>query len=330
MINIDLTTNSTVYNTLGAQSQWIQHRFGRRNYPNLDLDADIVIKTLNKLTGPIQFISIFGEPCAHPNFLEILKTADVGRTVINTTLNFVNDRIIEELNNKKTFVVVPLYGINELCDKIVLNSDWTTISNNLKKLNTSVSVEFYLFEHNIHQLEEVKEFCKDTNCDLKINKGVSIHPSGFSTIVDEQGEWLYDVYSCNQTSTIKWDKLHKTVNGYNSLIQFVKPIKGKSILEKPLVYPFTQDYSYDKDISISVTGDVFPSFELHKMFSNALCDDWNLSIKNIADIDQVTINESFKYVCSSINKILTYLKSNNNIYNKDIDSILTDLANSNI
>lgn len=330
MINIDLTTNSPVYNTIGAQAQWIQHRFGRRNYPNLELDADVVIKTLSNINETINFISIFGEPCAHPNFLEILKTVNVGCSVVNTTLNFVNDHIIDELNNKKTFVVVPLYGINELCDKIVLHSDWTTISNNLKNLNTGVSVEFYLFEHNIHQLEEVKQFCKDTNCELKINTGVAIHPSGFSPIVNEHAEWLYDAYSAGQSSTIKWGTLHKTVSGYNSLIQFVKPIKGRSIIDNPAVHQFVQDYKYDENISISVTGDVFPSFELHKMFSNALCTDWNLSFNNIANIDKVTVNENFKYVCASINKIVKYLKNNNNIYNKDIDYILTNLANSNI
>ena len=330
MINIDLTTSNTVYNTIGAQSQWIQHRFGKRNYPNIELNPDVVIKTLSKISGPVQFISVFGDPCNHLNFLEILKSVDVGCSVVNTTLNFVNDRIIEELNNKKTFVVVPLYGINELCDKIVLHSNWLTISNNLKNLNTNVSVEFYLFEHNIHQLEEVRQFCKDANCELKINKGMSLHPSGFSPIVNEQGEWLYDIYSCIQTSNIKWNNLHKTVSGYNSLIQFVKPIKGKSILDKPAVYPFTQDYSYDNNLSISVTGDVFPSFELHQMFSNALCTDWNLSINNISNIDKVTINENFKYVCSSINKILKYLKVDNNIYNKDIESILANLTNSDV
>ena len=57
MINVDLTTKNTVYNTLGPQAQWIQHRFGRRDYPDIELDAELVIKILQDTQDTINFIS---------------------------------------------------------------------------------------------------------------------------------------------------------------------------------------------------------------------------------------------------------------------------------
>ena len=328
MINIDLTTKNNIYNAVGPQAQWIQHRFGRRNYPDLELDTDTVLSTISKLTETTNFISIFGDPCLHSNFIEILYKIETGKSIVNTNLNFNNDSIIDTLNNKKSFVVVPLFGINELCDKIVLDSDWDLISSNLKKLSCGVQIEFYTYNHNLHQLAEITDFCNSINCNLKINNGVSIHPDGFSPIVDSKGNWLYDVYANKENISNQTNSLHKTVLGYNSLVQFVKPIEGRNILNNPTVYKLVEKHTYDNDISISVTGDVFPSFALHQIFSNALCTDWNLSITNITD--RGSIREEFKYVLSAINKILLYLDEKNNIYNKDILDILANLTNSDI
>jgi len=136
------------------------------------------------------------------------------------------------------------------------------------------------------------------------------------------------VYANKENISNQTNSLHKTVLGYNSLVQFVKPIEGRNILNNPTVYKLVEKHTYDKDISISVTGDVFPSFALHQIFSNALCTDWNLSITNITD--RGSIREEFKYVLSAINKILLYLDEKNNIYNKDILDILANLTNSDI
>ena len=42
-MNIDPTTHSTVYNPLSSQGQWAQHRFGKRDYPELNLDLETVL-----------------------------------------------------------------------------------------------------------------------------------------------------------------------------------------------------------------------------------------------------------------------------------------------
>jgi hypothetical protein len=331
MINVDLTTKNTVYNTLGAQSQWVQHRFGKRNYPDTELPLDRVLKIVENVDDTINFISVFGDPCSHTNFLKILQNTQTGRSAVNTNLNFINDDIIDCFNQKKPYIVVPLYGLDDLCDKLVLHSNWECIKTNLKNITTDVCVEFYIFDHNLHQVEYIKQLSTELNFDLKLKQGIALHPNGFSPIVNENGVWLYDAYSCDSTSnSINWPDLHKTVNGYNSLIHYVKPEQGKSILTNPNVFKVSDRFTYDTNVSISVTGHVFPSFELHQIFSNALCTDWNFSFSKITEANKMTVRQEFKYYCSSINKILEIIKQDNNILTRDFSDILTNFANSNI
>lgn len=329
MINIDLTTNNTVYNSVGAQAQWIQHRFGRRNYPLINIDTDNILKFIRETNDSLNFISCYGDPSCHPDILNIIEKVETGKCVINTHLNFKNDQLIELLNQKNSYVVVPLFGINDLCDKVLLHSDWKVILDNLKKLSCSICVEFYVYEHNKHQLIELEELSKSLNFDIKVKKGIATHPDGFSTIVNESGEWLYDVFEENSKLN-KWKTLEKTVYGYNSLIQYIKPIRGNSILSKPNVFKIEERNNYSNSISVSVTGDVFPSFELHQIFSNALCDDWDLSYSKILNFNKTAIRDDFKYICSSVIFLSEYLKKENNIHKKLPAEILTNLTNSDI
>lgn len=329
MIAIDLTTKNRIYNTLGPQAQWVQHRFGKRKYPDTDLTLSCVLDILKISNDTINFISVYGDPCCHPDFITIINNVPAGKSVVNTSLNFVDDQIINALNENHSYVVVPLFGINELCNSIALLSDWNIILNNLKKLTCGVCVEFYTFEHNIFQVDEITNLSKKLGFELKINKGAALHPDGFSPIVNESGEWLYDAYPCSTGQNIKWPQLCKTVRGYNSLVQFVKTINGKSILDNPGFYKISKMHTHNNMTSISVTGHVFPSFELHQIFSNALCPDWDLSFTKIVADDKMTIREEFKSLCSDLVEISNYLP-NNKIQESNFLTILSNFANSNI
>ena len=92
MINIDLTTKNTVYNTLGPQAQWVQHRFGRRDYPNIELAVETVKQVISQSSDTINFISVFGDPSEHTDIIEIVNYLDQGKLVFNSYLNFNNDK----------------------------------------------------------------------------------------------------------------------------------------------------------------------------------------------------------------------------------------------
>jgi len=329
MINIDLTTKNTVYNTLGPQAQWSQHRFGRRNYPILDLPTETVKQIIDQSDDTINFISVFGDPSSHKDIVQILEFADQGKIVFNSHLNFDNQSLINILNEKQAYIVFPCFGINELADRILLNANWGQIEKNLSKLTCTVCVEFHMFEHNIHQIPLVKEMCELYSLSLDLRPGAALHPNGFSTIVDEHGEWLYDAYSCNEQLEVKkWPVLQKTVNGYNSLIQFVKPEKGASILKRKNFYKIRSSYIKD-NISVSVTGHVFPSYELHQIFSNALCNDWNFSMSKITEFNKITIKEEYAHLCSSLTNICDMLDFNC-LSKHNYSDILANFADSNV
>ena len=327
MINIDLTTKNTVYNTLGPQAQWVQHRFGRRDYPNIELAAETVKQVISQSSDTVNFISVFGDPSEHTDIIEIVKYLDQGRLVFNSYLNFDNDQLIAALNSKQAYIVFPCYGIYELADKIVLNSNWNQIKSNLKKLNCTVCVEFYIFEHNVHQIPQLEILCKELSLELKLRPGTALHPDGFSPIVDYNGRWLYDVYSCeHDTKNVKWPNLHQTVNGYNSLIQFIKPINGDSILKFGKFYKIDGSVTID-NISISATGHVFSNFELLQIFSNALCTDWNFSFSKITHLNK--IKPEYTHLCSALTNISKMLDFNS-LSTNQYSGILENFTNSNV
>jgi hypothetical protein len=327
MINIDLTTKNTVYNTLGPQAQWMQHRFGRRDYPDVDLDIESVKHVISHSSDTINFISVFGDPSEHKDIVEILNHTDQGKIVFNSNLNFDNDQLIAVLNYKQAYVVFPCYGIYDLADKVVLKSDWVRIENNLKKLNCTVCVEFNIFDHNIHQIPQLENLCRELSLELKLTPGTALHSDGFSPIVDYNGCWLYDVYSCDKDAkTHKWPNLYQTVNGYNSLIQFIKPVIGNSILKFGKFYKIYGSVTTD-NISISATGHVFPNFELLQIFSNALCTDWNFSFSKIIYLNK--IRPEYAHLCSTLTNISKMLDFNSLSKNKYSD-ILANFANSNV
>lgn len=329
MINIDVTTKNSVYNTLGAQAQWIQHRFGKRNYPDLDLKKDHVIDVIKNTSDTINFISTFGDPGCYDNINEILSLIQPGKVVFNSHLNFNNPELLDLLYQKQSYVVVPLYGLYELCDKLSLHSNWDQIIQNLEKLSHNACVEFYLFQHNIHQVEDIKNLSEKYNFKLLLKQGVAVHPEGFSSIVNEQGKWLYDAYPCDLTiNNIKWPNLRQTSLGYNHLIQYVKPVTGNSILNSPKFYKTTNNYSYDNNTSISVTGHVLPSFTLYQIFSNALCNDWNLLATYIINQETMSNRADYLFLCAALQKILSF--KNNNLNDRPFSDILADFADSNV
>lgn len=310
MINIDITTKNTVYNTLGSQAQWVQHRFGRRDYPQLELAKETIKQIISQTDDPVNFISVFGDPSEHKDIVEILGFIDQGKIIFNSNLNFKNDALIEILNKKQAYVVFPCFGIADQSNKIVLNSDWSQIEHNLKQLKCNVCVEFYLFEHNIHQIDLIKKICNKLSLTLELKSGIALHPDGFSPIVNENKEWLYDAYSCDEsTKNVKWPSLEKTVHGYNSLIHFVKPVIGTAILDRKNFYKINSSFSTD-NISISVTGHIFPSYELHLIFSNALCTDWNVSLSKITEFNKITIKKEYIHLCSALTTISNMLEYN--------------------
>jgi hypothetical protein len=303
IVTFDLTTNNTVFNPLSAQGSWVQHRFGKRNYPETELPVEKLLEVIAETKASKYFLeSAYGDALCYSHINELLDAdADF---VIRSYCNINNDALFHKIKEKNCIVAVNISGIDEFDSSVFLHSDWNVISKNLITLGSCAYITFWLYEHNQHQLKTLVDFCYKYGNNLQVMPGVALH-QGYSSIIDEQGSWLYDVVS---TSTVITDsfisgddlillsekadklvsqnaKVSQSLFCYSTLRTFVKEQKGRSILNYPIV-PNFEPFQVEKpfaEIAITVTGHVFPNKALADTFSHTLCDDWKFDRNDFAD-----------------------------------------------
>ena len=349
-VHIDLTTSNTVFNPLSAQGSWIQHRFGKRNYPNIELDTARVIDYLLHTNDQIFLTSSFGDALCFSGITDLIKLNK--NFIIHSYANIQNNKLFDLLADSSSIVVIKLSGLENLADKIYLNSDWNVIRNNISILKNKCLIEFELFEHNICQLPKIIELCDHFNIKLKISPGASLNDAvlvgpkrGFSSIIDEDGNWLHDAISLNTpfpddflspTEILKFKinpcdpaRLVQTTDGYQTLRTFVKKVNGKSILNHPSTFK-TQNERIQrplKGFSLSVTGHVLPNESITKCFSNMLCTDWKISHKDVFNSNYT--NNYLLNIAKLVNQINS-LDLNKIHYSNSLRSVLSYLSDSDI
>jgi len=297
MITVDITTKNTVFDPLSGQGSWIQHRFGQRNYPCLDLNLDCITEIIN--SHDIIFLrSVYGDPLCHPEIKEIIGVANKMRKtlIIFSYLNTSNSEVLDQILQSETVsVYVPVDGFeNYGCT--ILDSNKSTVFENLIKLGSKATVEFLLYSYNINDLKDLREFCDTHGCLLKTHPGRNFGLP-VTSIVNKDGHWLYDVFPLTSELDAIWDNRvkEKTVEGYRSLLDYVGKIEGISILDDPAITKiFKTDESFNDDMpAVSVTGHVFKNTESMFAFSNALCTDWAINTSTLSkqkhQLDNYTI-----------------------------------------
>ena len=290
MITLDITTRNTVYQPLSAQGQWIQHRFGRRNYPTTDLDLSTIKLALEKY-NTIFLRSVYGDPLCHPyinNILDLIKDSNK-QCVIFTYLNIDNTDLIKKLSTIDNILVyVGIDGFSSY-GKTILHSDSELVFKNIKTLDKKVTIEFFMYKHNLYDYDAIK---KEFNCPINLLPGKKLC-DGPSSIIDENGNWLYDVVPVDKMDTNLHDPcLVKYLVSFNILTPYIRVIKGKSILDNPLIVRSIKNNKETFNIdmpAISVTGHVFKCNEYMDIFSNALCDDWSITTDQISYSTKVAI-----------------------------------------
>lgn len=288
MITVDITTRNTVFYPLGPQGQWIQHRFGKRNYPTIDLELDVIEKII-KTNNTVFLRSIYGDPLCHPNIDKILDIISHTSTdvFVFSFLN-VSKKIIHKINKIPNIHVYGLVDGYANYGKTILESDAKRVFGNIKALK-DVTLEFRLYKHNVVDIRELKD--KFPNINVTILPGIHLI-ADFANVVDSYGNWLYDVFYLETVDESAYAPvLNKTIDGYKVLATYLVEIdKGVSILDMPPLSKFIRSKTvFNEDMTaISVTGHVFNSVELMTIFSNALCKDWKIT--SSSDQYQVEIN----------------------------------------
>jgi hypothetical protein len=263
-INLDITTNSSAYNPIGAKGQWVQHRFGERK-----ISLELTITQINSILSSIDSTnvtleSVFGDPLDHSLFNQVLHTLklhNIHATIITYGSNIA--ALKSALNSNCTVFI-------KVCDKVFLDTNFDAIVEACTGHN-NVMFENTVFKHTNNDV--VHDVCTKNNWQYFETPGVLL--SGFCTsVIDRQGNWLYDVHSKDSER----ETLIKTTEAWHRLKMFVKPVVGQSILNLPEIprSPIlaTNFISDNADMFVTVSGHIIKNRERAVVFSNALCTDW--------------------------------------------------------
>lgn len=271
-ITLDITTYSKVYNPLSAKGQWVCHRFGERPYRN-ELSVQQIKKVLSELnTTHITLESIYGDPLDHSDIAEVLqliKDHNIHCTIVTYGMS---EAGVQEARKHGFSLFV------KVCDKVFLGSDYNKLVD-LHAAYPDTMVETTLFKHNND--DKIKKLCTEHNWQYFETTGIML--SGFCTsVIDRKGKWLYDVHSVSDS---RKSTLYKSTEAWHRLKMFVKPILGKSLLDKPELVHIRNQLSApeDNNLWITVSGHVIVGREIANIFSNALCNDWHSTMFNLEE-----------------------------------------------
>ena len=308
---IDPTTRNNIYNPLSAQGQWIMHRWGRRDYPEIDIPLEKVLHALDSISEgfflfdrPIYLKSAYGDAALWPDLTRISKVVGSGLTV--TTYGMIDPKVAQMVKTHKSMFHFYVDGYRDLCGKIFQGVNWGDLAGMLSDMSSNAMVEFFVYEHNKHQIPSMLRFCKKRNIKIKFTPGIQNDVVG-SCVIDEHGKWLYDVVphdvetemldlntgSINEInkghdlkdeySNLEPIPLTRRLENYKSLRTYIKDINGRSVLESPMVTKLIEFENIDKnnepDYHITPSGHVTVTSEEYSMFVNMLAPDWQAGNK---------------------------------------------------
>ena len=314
-MNIDPTTHSTVYNPLSSQGQWAQHRFGKRDYPELNLDLETVLHSLDSISEgffvfdePIYLKSTYGDAGLWKDATRISKL--VGGMLTISTYGMIPSKTVQTLKQHQAMIHVFCDGFEQECGKIFLGQTWESVANVLSLANCNAMVEFFVYEHNKHQIPFITTFCAQRSVKIKFTPGIKNDNVG-SVVIDQEGNWLYDVVPVDletemldddhdhvqlreikdKFANLKPVPLQRHLANYNSLRTFVAEREGRGLLDSPMVSHLIKHQQLQKfdnpnkeDIHITPSGHVAENGEEFYMFVNMLSPDWKMTNKTVSKI----------------------------------------------
>lgn len=296
-IQIDCTTDNNVYDPTDGQGQWFQHRWGRRNYPNLSLGFEHAYIHCAD-SDQVQLNCTYGDPLCWPQLSEFLQVCHKP-LIIHTTANVCDFSLVRQLLHPRIEVVITLDGIEEQCGRVFLGADWQTILANLQLLRDRCSVKFQTYEHNCYQIPRLLELAQKYK--FAVNFETPAKNDRFGTaVIDQDCNWLYDVIpvdvgelsveSVEQVASMfpqPETGLKKHTWSYNSLKTFMPRLAHRSILENPLVgrvnympdreQEFLAAYQHVDGKYITPDNQTFWNGKTYSAYMLMLADDWKFS-----------------------------------------------------
>lgn len=152
------------------------HCYIPHNFKIYHMPKELFYKTLKEAyeLGVVSFGISGGEPMAHPNFKEFIKSAkqyDMTITIL-TNLTLLDDEAIEIFRESRVNIMVSLYSINEQHHDYItqLPGSCQMTKNAIKKLienNIPVTINCPLMKENKEDFIELSHWAKDNNLLVK-------------------------------------------------------------------------------------------------------------------------------------------------------------------
>ena len=170
----------------------------------------------------IRLCGTYGDPVAHPDLLRIVEFFKERKVplVINTNGGLKTSRFwtnLAHLLTDEDKVYFGIDGLEDTHDKHRINVSFNRVTNNLKAFNQAGGksiVSFLIFEHNEHQVNDVKKLAFDLGASDFAVKSTSRFLSKDYRQIDELE--VYDITGKNITHTIRPTKVPKYKNnGYH-------------------------------------------------------------------------------------------------------------------
>lgn len=289
---LDVTTNNTVYNTISLQAKWFAHRWGKRHYPTLDLELS------NIPASPIYHLACaYGDPADWKHIDEFLLTTN--QTVFLDTYGMFTTSTLELLKDVSVgFVHLYIDGWETTMGKVHLGQQLERVKNTVFALPRTTTLIYSVYQHNMCDIPEFIQFCKKHKIKYDIRHG-DITDDGLSCIVNQDADWLYDVWAAPTTNPDDMDfsqewPLYKSTTGSQRLLTFMRSPEGRSIIDKPLIPNLTMltlsEKIKDKFIDtepcfVAVTGMIFENRELGQLFMALLGTDWKFTVLDLPHLD---------------------------------------------
>lgn len=289
---LDVTTNNTVYNTIGLQAKWFAHRWGKRSYPSLDLELSDIP------ASPIYHLAcVYGDPADWKYIDDFLLTTN--QTVFLDTYGMFTTSTLELLKDVSVgFVHLHVDGWNTTMGKVYLGQQLDSVKDTVFALPASTTLIYSVYQHNVCDIPEFIEFCEKHNIKYKIKPG-DITDNGLSCIVNQDSEWLYDIWAAPTDDLEAMDfsqhtPLYKSTTGGQRLVTFMRPPEGRSIIDKPLL-PNLSTLDISQEIKnkftdgdpcfVSTNGIVFSNCALGQLFMALLGTDWKFTVLDLPHLD---------------------------------------------
>ena len=313
---IDCTTKNQVYDSTSPQGEWYAHRWGKRNYPEVELTSAELQSLYCATTEPMLLKCTYGDPADWTDINSFLRSKSKYDVIVDTYGMF-KGSTLRILKRQERLVNIEIDGWTNTMGQVFLGQDYETVKDTIIQLQECCVVYYHLYHHNI---EDAKEFCKfaeSYNITIQVKPG-RVTNDFYHSVIDQDANWLYDVFPVEFEELQEHEKLitvnehqstfypfpepdpiksqyRKSLAAYNTLRTFMQDPDGTSILDNPLVTPvfphkglkvkFLKEALGDDNRYVAPTGHILPSIQLGSSFMYMLCTDWKFKKSDVLNVE---------------------------------------------